>query len=123
MKISRGNLEKLFGLLNIPLPDADRRILMQPAVAGVLKKDVAEATRQGSRAVVDELRAQTFTWELDLNKIGVPVQLYHGSADTIVPPAMADYLAEHIPNATLHWVENGGHFIALELVGKVLRGL
>ncbi len=121
LKLSNGRLEKIFEFLQIPLPDSDRRILGHPLVIEALKKDVAEAFRQGSRAVVDELRAQLQPWTIPLDGIRLPVSIWHGTADTIVPPAMATYLAAHIPSAQLHWVEGGGHFVALELVGKIFR--
>jgi pimeloyl-[acyl-carrier protein] methyl ester esterase len=41
--------------------------------------------------------------------ISVPCHIIHGSADEICPLAAGHYLAEHLPQATLHVLRHAGH--------------
>jgi pimeloyl-ACP methyl ester carboxylesterase len=48
------------------------------------------------------------------------VVLWHGLADTIVPPAMAWKMAQVLPNCEAHLVP-GGHFMALEEADRIVE--
>jgi len=48
-------------------------------------------------------------WGFELSAIRVPVQLWHGMADTFVPPAHGRWLADHIPGVDAHFPEADGH--------------
>lgn len=54
-----------------------------------------------------------------LEKISVPTLVIAGSIDKMVPAKFGRYLAEQIPNATLHTIEAGGHMMMLEQAGEV----
>ena len=103
------------------LPDDDCRILEDPSIAAMFKEDIREAIRQGGDGIVAELRALMNPWEFPIEKLAVPVRIWHGTEDTVVPVAAGRYLAQTIPLAEFHLVEGGGHFIALKIIKKVLR--
>lgn len=54
-----------------------------------------------------------YLMETDLREIlphiSVPCHIIHGSADEICPPAAGGYLAEHLPQASLHLIPDAGH--------------
>ena len=57
--------------------------------------------------------------------ITVPVLIVHGTEDTVVAPAAADYAAGKIPGASLRWFEGVGHLPFAERVedfAVALRG-
>lgn len=45
-----------------------------------------------------------------LREITAPTLVVHGSEDWVVPRERARELAREIPNATLAWIDNAGHF-------------
>ncbi len=57
---------------------------------------------------VDDELAFTRPWGFDVGSIRVPVYLTYGRADTLVPAAHGDWLAAHIPGATVV-VKDAGH--------------
>ncbi|WP_051008165.1 alpha/beta fold hydrolase [Microbacterium yannicii] len=50
----------------------------------------------------------------NLAHISCPTLVMHGSRDKIVPPANAEYAAQHIPGAEIHWMDGSHVAIALE---------
>lgn len=48
-------------------------------------------------------------WCFDLSKIAVPVAIWQGGQDNIIPVAHAKWLAAHIPGARLHLLPREGH--------------
>jgi pimeloyl-ACP methyl ester carboxylesterase len=50
---------------------------------------------------------------IDLVRITVPVELWHGTEDNAVPIAAARVLTAQLPNGTLHELDGEGHFVFL----------
>jgi pimeloyl-ACP methyl ester carboxylesterase len=49
-------------------------------------------------------------WGFPLDRIRMPVELWYGEADHIVPPLHARLLAAALPDARLELVEGEGHY-------------
>lgn len=106
------------------LPPSDRRALRDPAFRRMLLADFRRAFRQGTRGPLLDARILAAPWGFDLSAVTLPVQLWHGTRDTVVPPANAVHLAARLPRATLHWVEGAGHYgLVHRGIGPILRGL
>jgi pimeloyl-ACP methyl ester carboxylesterase len=65
-----------------------------------------------------------------LPAISVPTLVIAGQADAAVPPAVASLVADHIPHARLHLLEDTGHIgnvqqpvVFTELVGQFLQSV
>ena len=56
-------------------------------------------------------RPDATTW---LGSVDVPALILVGSEDTLTPPAVAQSLAELIPNTTLNVIESAGHLSNME---------
>lgn len=56
---------------------------------------------------VDDAIAFTRPWGFDVSSVRVPVYLSYGRADTLVPAAHGDWLAAHVPTATVVILEAG----------------
>lgn len=67
----------------------------------------------------DFVACDAFDVRQQLAQIDVPTLVIAGSRDKMVPPKFGHYLAEQIPGAVLHVVENGGHMVMLEQAGEV----
>lgn len=102
-------------------PEADRAVMTNEMVQQQLAADAAEATRQGSRAAVNDLR--WYSRPFDLGMVSQPVQLLHGTDDGNVPIAVARWAATQLPNAALHELPNQGHYFAAAHPGLVIDAL
>lgn len=92
------------------LPLADGRTLAREDVRSVMRRMLAEALRPGPRGVAHDYRLEGSPWNVDLSAMHVPVDIWHGEADTVVRPLAARMLADEIPGARLHLLADRGHF-------------
>jgi len=95
------------------LKDADRWILNDPDIANIFICVQEEALTAGTKGVIQDLETEWEAWEFSLKEIKVPVHIFQGKQDVLVPWQFAEHLAGNIPNASLHMYENRGHFFSL----------
>ncbi len=93
------------------LCEADRRVMQDPENVEQVLRHLKEANRQGVREAVREMRLVTRPWGFDPEAITCPVEIWHGSEDTLAPVSAMRKLADRIPNATLNEVKGSGHFL------------
>ena len=105
------------------LPDYDKHVLTSPDSVSLFRSDLSEAFRQGSEGIVSEILTLLKPWGFDLTEIDLPIHVWHGTADSIVPFNLFNYTVSKLPNAIPHIVDNGGHFIALEYASQILGAL
>lgn len=107
------------------LPRVDREILADPALRRIMLEANAEVYRHHSRGVADDARVLTGPWGFDPAQVTVPVYLWHGELDTIVPPAFARHLAEALPGCEATFFPAEGHFLLFarwaEILGWLVR--
>lgn len=70
-----------------------------------------EAFRQGRDGAYRDMLLVSRPWRLDLNKLTVPVFMWHGEADTLMPIAPARGFAKLIPNCESHFIPGAGHLL------------
>lgn len=95
------------------LGTADRAVLAgagSPAEAVAFMK---ESVRQGTRGEVHEYVIFARPWGFRLEDVAVPVHIWEGAADPLLPPGYPDTLAAHLPKATLTIVPGEGHLSLL----------
>jgi len=76
-----------------------------------------------SRGGVDEYLAMSAPWGFGPEDVTVPVRIFQGAADALVPEAWGRSLAARIPGATITCYPDEGHFIALTRRRDVLEYL
>lgn len=90
------------------LPDVDRGHL-----AGAFGEFLAQAFRESVSVSpdgwVDDDLAFVEPWGVDLGAIDVPVTVWQGSADLMVPFAHGEWLAAHVPGARSRLLDGDGH--------------
>lgn len=69
-----------------------------------------EGLRRAS-GVIDDYQTWALPWGFAPEDIDVPVDIWSGTEDPLVPLSWGDDLAQRIPNAT-HYRRPGGHFVA-----------
>ncbi|MEN9412659.1 MAG: hypothetical protein RLZZ87_112 [Actinomycetota bacterium] len=96
--------EALGGLIG----DADKK-----ALDGVVADEYATATRKGLAVSfdgwIDDDIAFVQPWGFALSDISVPVLIWQGDQDLMVPHAHSYWLEKHIPTGKLHFVPGHGH--------------
>lgn len=80
----------------------------------VIQQALQNALIENSNGYCDLITEYVADWSTVLSDVTCPVTIYHGTADTWSPPAMAIALQQALPNgATLNWVKNGEHYSTL----------
>jgi pimeloyl-ACP methyl ester carboxylesterase len=83
-----------------------------------------EALRVGYWGWFDDDMAFIKPWGFDLDSLGVPVHVWQGGHDRMVPFAHGDWLAAHIPTARPHLLPEHGHLtLALDALPWILDEL
>ena len=90
------------------LPDVDRALLTEE-FGEALAANCREGLRTGVDGWVDDDLAFTRPWGFDLGAIAVPVLLWQGSEDLMVPFAHGEWLADHVAGVTAHLLDGEGH--------------
>lgn len=98
-------IREVFGGL---IGDADKAILQ-----GDFAEENATSIRKGLAVSfdgwIDDDIAFVQPWGLDLSAIKVPVQIWQGDDDFMVPHAHSYWLEKHIPGSQLNFVPGHGH--------------
>jgi pimeloyl-ACP methyl ester carboxylesterase len=100
--------------------EADTAVIEQHADELAASAHALDAQRAG---IVEEYLAWARPWGFALADVTTRVEVWQGDDDHLVPPAWAQRLAEGLPDAGLHVVEGGGHFLLLEHGEEILAGL
>jgi pimeloyl-ACP methyl ester carboxylesterase len=97
---------------------SDRRLFDRSFV-----KLMAGGYAQGTAPAINEYRILLAPWGFDLGDISVPVHIWQGEQDRIVPPVNAHALAAEMPQAQLHLVPDTGHLAITAHFWDVLDSL
>lgn len=96
------------------------RAFSEEAPATVIRL-AAERLRQVQPEVLhrDFLACDRFDLLDRLGEIEPPALVIAGTADRLTPVKFSRYLADHLPQASLHLIEGAGHMVMLERPGEV----
>lgn len=104
------------------LTPVDRQALT-PDEARYLAESFHRAAAQGVRGVRDDGLACVAPWGFDPADIRVPVAVWQGRQDAMVPYAHGAWLAEHVPGAQAHLFEDEGHLSLVDRMPEILTDL
>lgn len=90
------------------LPEIDKQYL-SGEVGDDLAAGFRESVRTGIEGWLEDDLAFAMPWGFELSEITVPVHLWQGSEDLMVPFAHGVWLAERIPHVTAHLEQGHGH--------------
>jgi len=82
-----------------------------------------EAFRNGIRGPADDVRVLAQPWGFAPQPSGVPVHLWHGDRDTIVPAVMMQTLAERVSATRAEIISGAGHFWGLLNAETIISAL
>jgi pimeloyl-ACP methyl ester carboxylesterase len=111
-ELLQADIPGLIEALSSVLPEVDKKAMADnPEGAKFMVDTLNESLCLGSDGWVDDDLSFVKPWGFDLSEIKVPVILYQGSEDKMVPFAHGEWLAEHLPKDKLekHLVPGEGH--------------
>ncbi len=101
------------------LPPPDLAVL-----TGEVGEDIAAGMRESVQTIdgwIDDDLAFTRDWGFDPGGISVPVSIWQGTEDLMVPSHHAEALAKLMPEARVHIEQGEGHLsIAVAAMGRAL---
>lgn len=92
-------------------------------LADYLASSFRRATLQGSAGLLEDNLQLVRPWGFDVAAIGVPVSLWQGAHDLMVPFAHGQWLAAHVPGARVHLCDDEGHISLLTRLDEMLAEL
>ena len=104
------------------MPEPDREVLRQLGSTEALAL-FTQALAGSSAGAVADYALLARPWRVPLGEISVPVDCWHGTADTMVPLAHTEALLERLPDARLTTWPGEGHLAIITHVDEVLDDL
>ena len=92
-------------------------------MAELLAATFRRAGEQGIAGWLDDDLAMLRPWGFSVKDIAVPVAVWQGTEDMMVPFAHAEWLAANIPGVHAHFVEGEGHISLLASMPMILDDL
>jgi len=117
------NPENYFNNVMDQLAASDREIITSPEHRMIVAESFENAYPDNIRGFTDDFMQRVKPWKFDIENCSVPVHIWHGSANTIVPIDTAEKIAAILPNGSLHTVEEGGHYIIVSHWDEILEEL
>ena len=105
------NQDQMMKRMKQGLPEPDVRLIDQrPEIIEIFSAAAMEAHINGIEGDAWEWHLYVRPWGIRWEDLSAEVGLWYGKFDRNAPVGMGRYLAQVIPNSTLHVVEDGGHF-------------
>ncbi|NIR27774.1 MAG: alpha/beta hydrolase [Gammaproteobacteria bacterium] len=102
----------------------DRRVLADVGVRRALLRSMQEAFRAGSRGPAHDLMLLIRPWGFRSEDVSVPVHLWHGELDAVVPASATRRQERLLPRPSTHYYAGDGHYsIVLHHMGEILGAL
>lgn len=102
---------------------ADTRVFELPEVREICRQSDVEAYRPGMLGIAWDIRLITSPWGFVLEKIEVPVHVWHGTDDHTTSLVMARYIAGRIPNSKITIYDGEAHMLLIPHWEEILKTL
>ncbi|MDO8308759.1 MAG: alpha/beta hydrolase [Actinomycetota bacterium] len=97
------------------------RDLLRTSFAATMAAELRWSVSTGVWGWHDDDLAFVQPWGFDLADVRVPIHVWHGTADLMVPVAHGHWLARNVPGAHAHVLEGQGHLSVSEHLGVAFR--
>jgi pimeloyl-ACP methyl ester carboxylesterase len=102
--------------------DVDRGALTGE-LADAMARMIRRALSSGIAGWIDDDLAFVKPWGFELGAIDVPVSIWQGAHDRMVPFAHGKWLAAHVPGARVHLYDDEGHISFAAQLPRILADL
>ena len=113
----------VFDLFISTMPEGDQEVMQRPEMKQMFLDDMLRASRRQLHAPVYDAVLFTRPWGFSVREIRVPIRLWHGDADSLVPLEHAEHLAALIPDSELRIRQREGHMGNLDAAEEVIDTL
>lgn len=103
--VTRDDIVEAFGGL---VPNVDKKALAE-GYADHMATETRRALQHGFDGWIDDDIAFTKAWGFDVSSLNLPVTVWQGDLDLMVPRQHGGWLAEHIPSSNLRSPAGHGH--------------
>lgn len=102
----------------------DRRVLLGSPLGERLAVSFREAFGQAGSGPSRDAALYGQPWGFSLKEVQVPVFIWHGKQDRIVPWEMGEWLSKALPRSVLRILPTDGHFsLAMNRAGEIFQAL
>jgi pimeloyl-ACP methyl ester carboxylesterase len=115
--------ENAMDLFASRMPPGDQRVFEDPAIRRMFIEDLMLGARRGMQALCLDVVLFGRHWGFALSGIEVPVHLWYGDADVIVPVEHGEHIATRIPKAELRIRPGEGHLGGLGASREIFEAL
>ena len=105
------------------MPPGDQRLFEDAAVRQMFQEDLILASRFNMQAICLDVALFARPWGFALADIEVPVRLWYGDSDRIVPMEHGEHLMKRIPGAALRIRPGEGHLGGLGASDEVFDAI
>lgn len=116
--------EQAIELFSRAMPPGDRLIFSDQALRQMFIQDLITGSRHQMQAIFHDAYLFGRDWGFALKDIRVPVHMWYGDADNIVPVEHGQHMADKIPDSVLRVRKEEGHLgglgAAVEIMGVLL---
>jgi pimeloyl-ACP methyl ester carboxylesterase len=105
------------------LVDHVDRAALTGEFADAMARMLRRAVSTGTAGWFDDDLAFVKPWGFDLAAIAVPVSIWQGAHDMMVPFAHGQWLAAHVPGADVHLYDDEGHVSLVNRLPEILDSL
>jgi len=105
------------------MPPGDKRVFEDARVRLMFQEDLLVGSRRHMQAMVLDIGLFGRHWGFALADVGVPVHMWYGDADNIVPVHHGEHMARRLPNARLRIRAEEGHLGGLGASEEIFETL
>ena len=91
------------------MPPGDQRVFADPEIRKMFQDDLLRGSRRHMQAIFLDAILFGREWGFSLEAIRVPIHMWYGDSDNIVPVEHGEHMAEKIPHSTLRVRAEEGH--------------
>jgi pimeloyl-ACP methyl ester carboxylesterase len=107
--VSRAQQAPAEVLGDFALSESDRLVMQDPVMQQLIGAAVPETFADGVGGWIDDDLAFVRPWGFDLSDVRVPVEIWYGDGDVLVPAAHGAWLGRNVPGASVVVDRSGGH--------------
>jgi pimeloyl-ACP methyl ester carboxylesterase len=111
LRVARRQPRLALAVFERGLSEPDRELLRDPRVGDWALATTVESGRQGVDAAIDEKVMELLPWGFRLRDVQLPVRLWQGERDTIVPRHHSAHVSTALLHAQLTLVPGAGHLL------------
>lgn len=92
------------------LPPVDLEVVTDEKYKPTFERNIQEAFGESAEGIKKDIELLISPWGFDPGSVRVPVELWYGGQDWIVPPETEQELIRKIPDITANYLPDEGHF-------------